>query len=121
MRPIHYACKEGYLTIVEYLIEKGARIDVMDNENYTPLHHACAKGHFDVIKYLQEKNEIIFRKLIQVQNNTKATCLHLAVQYGNIQLVEYILKQFDENVRKKLTNQRAELFGTPLHIAGKSI
>lgn len=120
MRPLHYACREGYLTIVEYLVEKGARIDVVDDENYTPLHHACAKGHFDVIQYLQSNNRMIFLKLIEVKSNTQATCLHLAVQYGDLTLVEYILKQFNEDVLKKLTNERAEPFGTPLHIAGKS-
>ena len=120
MRPLHYACKDGHLTIVEYLIDKGAQIEVVDEENYTPLHYACAKGHLDVIKYLQSKDRTLFQKLIQMKSNTKASCLHIAVQNRDIALVEYILKQFDQEVLKKLTNERAELLGTPLHIAGKS-
>lgn len=121
MRPLHYASKDGYLTIVEYLIDKGAQIEVMDEENYTPLHYACAKGHLDVIKYLQSKDPILFPKLIQIKSNTNASCLHIAVQHRDIILVEYILKQFEHDVLKKLTNERAEPFGTPLHIAGKSL
>ena len=43
-----------------------------------------------------------------------ATCLHLAVQNGNIELVEYILTEFtNEDI-----NLLAEPLGTALHIAG---
>jgi ankyrin repeat protein len=49
-----------------------------------------------------------------MRTNMNATCLHLAVQNGNIELVEYILTEFtNEEI-----NQLAEPLGTPLHIAG---
>ncbi len=54
-----------------------------------------------------------------MKTNTKASCLHLAVQDGNIQLVEYILTQFNDDTLKILINELAEPFGTPLHIAGR--
>jgi ankyrin repeat protein len=119
MRPLHYACKEGYLSIVEYLIEKGAKINAFDADNWTPLHYACAKGHLDIIKFIKSKDEIIFQNLIQTKTNTKASCLHLAVQHGNISSVEYILHEVRNETLKILINEQAEPFGTPLHIAGK--
>jgi len=54
-----------------------------------------------------------------MKTNTNATCLHLAVQNGNIQLVEYILIEYTSDDLKIFINEQAEPFGTPLHIAGK--
>jgi hypothetical protein len=54
-----------------------------------------------------------------MKTTTKASCLHLAVQHGNIQSVKYILTEFDNDDFKILVNEQAEPFGTPLHIAGK--
>jgi hypothetical protein len=54
-----------------------------------------------------------------MKTNTKASCLHLAVQHGNIQSVEYILTEFHDDTLKILINEQAEPLGTPLHIAGK--
>jgi ankyrin repeat protein len=120
MRPLHYACKEGYLSIVEYLIEKGAKIDAFDADNWTPLHYACAKGHLDIIKFIKSNNEILFQRLIQIKTNTQqASCLHLVVQHGNIPSVEYILNEISNEILKILINEQAQPFGTPLHIAGK--
>ena len=119
MHPLHYGCKEGYLSIVEYLIEKGAKIDTFDADNWTPLHYACAKGQLDIIKYIKLKDENIFQKLIKMKTNTQASGLHLAVQHGDIQTVEYILNEVQEQTLKILINEQSEPFGTPLHIAAK--
>ena len=56
-----------------------------------------------------------------MKTNTDATCLHLAVQNGNIELVEYILTELTDTCMKICINEQAEPFGTPLHIAGKSV
>ncbi|CAF0926376.1 unnamed protein product [Rotaria sp. Silwood1] len=117
--PLHLACKEGYLSIVEYLITHNAQIDVFDGEKWTPLHYACAKGHLDIIKLIKSKDEIKFQQRIQMKTNTQATCLHLAVQQGNIESVEYILNEFNSDVLKTIVNEQIEPFGTPLHIAAK--
>ncbi|CAF2395150.1 unnamed protein product [Rotaria sp. Silwood2] len=119
IRPLHLACKEGYLSIVEYLIEHNAEIDPIDADKWTPLHYACAKGHLDIIKLINSKDKIKFRKLIQMQTNTQATCIHLAVQHGNIESVEFILSEFNGDDLKTLLNEQIETFGTPLHIAAK--
>ncbi len=115
------ACKEGYLSIVEYLIEKGTKIDVIDGDNWTPMHYACAKGHLDIVKLINLKSKFYFEKFLQMKTNTDATCLHLAVQNGNIQLVKYILTKFINKILKLFINQQAKPFGTPLHIAGKDL
>ena len=38
---LHIACGEGYLSIVQYLIEKGANSEAENIEERTPFHFAC--------------------------------------------------------------------------------
>ena len=53
-----------------------------------------------------------------MKTNTNSSCLHLAVQHGNMQSVKYILTEFNQEDLKILINEQSEPFGTPLHIAG---
>ena len=105
--------------IVDYLIEQGAQIDVVDVDDWTPIHYACGKGHLEIIKLMNAKDKLSFEKFFIMKTNMNATCLHLAVQSGNVQLVEYILMEFTNDRLKLFINELAEPFGTPLHIAGK--
>ena len=55
MTPLHYACQEGHLPIVEYLISKGANIEAKGEIEMTPLHYACQEGHLPIVEYLISK------------------------------------------------------------------
>ena len=50
--PLHYACLNGYLPIVEYLISKGANIEAKDQYEGAPLHCACSWIHLQIVQYL---------------------------------------------------------------------
>ena len=82
------------------------------------MHYACLKGHLDIVKFIQAKDKINFQRFIQMKTNTNASCLHIAVQYDNIELVEYILHQINNDILKILINEQTNSFETPLHIAG---
>ncbi|CAE7652632.1 Psmd10 [Symbiodinium pilosum] len=45
----------GHLNLVEYFIEKGAPINVLDKFGQTPLFRAVDGGRHEVVKYLVEK------------------------------------------------------------------
>ena len=49
------ACREGHIPIVQYLIEKGAKIEALDIKQKTPLHWACEKGYLPIVQSLIEK------------------------------------------------------------------
>ena len=49
------ACEKGNLPLVQYLIEKGADIEVKDYFENTPLHCASSHGYTDIVKYLLSK------------------------------------------------------------------
>ncbi|UJR21124.1 hypothetical protein I4U23_024224 [Adineta vaga] len=119
IRPFHLACKEGYLTIVEYLLEQKVEIDVLDVDHWTSMHYACARGHLEVVKLIHSKEELIFQDLLEMKTNTNATCLHLAVQNGNIELVDYILNTYTGDDLIVFINEHTEPLGTALHIAAK--
>lgn len=47
--PLHWACKEGHLKIVDLLLSRGARINATNRGDDTPLHLAAAHGHRDIV------------------------------------------------------------------------
>ena len=47
--------ENGHLEVVQYLIEKGANIEVKTHNQKTPLHFACENGHLSVVQYRIEK------------------------------------------------------------------
>ena len=69
--PLHIACNQGYLSIVQYLIEKGANIEAKDKYQQTPLHIACQNNNLPVVQYLIEKGANI-----EAQDYQKRTLIH---------------------------------------------
>eukprot|EP01120_Amphizonella_sp_Union-15-10_P003673 TRINITY_DN1408_c0_g2_i1.p1 TRINITY_DN1408_c0_g2~~TRINITY_DN1408_c0_g2_i1.p1 ORF type:complete len:130 (-),score=32.53 TRINITY_DN1408_c0_g2_i1:26-415(-) len=50
--PLHYAADMGQAAIIEYLISKGAKVNVTDAFGITPLLAAVYEGHTDAVKLL---------------------------------------------------------------------
>ncbi len=50
--PLHLAAKGGHRNVVEFLISKGAKIDISNDWGDYPIHIAASNGHVDVIKIL---------------------------------------------------------------------
>ncbi|PWA22045.1 hypothetical protein CCH79_00010263, partial [Gambusia affinis] len=81
--PLHWACREGRSNVVDMLIMRGARINVMNRGDDTPLHLAASHGHRDIVG-----------KLIQCKADTNAvnehgnTPLHYACFWGHNQLAD---------------------------------
>eukprot|EP00899_Mesostigma_viride_P026581 jgi/Mesvir1/7107/Mv09212-RA.1 len=46
------ACANGHEEIVEFLLSKGARVDVANQDGNTPLHWAALNGHLNVVNRL---------------------------------------------------------------------
>jgi len=85
--PLHWACKEGHIKIVELLMQRGARINATNRGDDTPLHLASAHGHRDiVIMLLQHKADVNFT------NEHGNTPLHYACFWGYSQIAEDLIK-----------------------------
>uniref|UniRef100_A0A7N6BXI1 Scaffold protein ILK n=1 Tax=Anabas testudineus TaxID=64144 RepID=A0A7N6BXI1_ANATE len=81
--PLHWACREGRSSVVDMLIMRGARINVMNRGDDTPLHLAASHGHRDIVA-----------KLIQCKADPNAvnehgnTPLHYACFWGQDEVAE---------------------------------
>ncbi|EFC43681.1 predicted protein [Naegleria gruberi] len=49
---LHYACWNGSLKLVEYLLSKEASVDALNDYKQTPLHEAAFRGHPDIVSLL---------------------------------------------------------------------
>nr|XP_025045650.1 ankyrin-3-like [Pelodiscus sinensis] len=85
---LHIAAANGHATIIEYLINKGAELDVKDKKGRTPLHRAPEKGQDDAVDVLLQAGTYIY----SLDKEAK-TPLHLAAQNDHIHILKRILKE----------------------------
>ena len=85
---LHIACFNNHLPIVEYLIKKGAEIDIKDSNGKTPLHIACEKGYLPIVEYLLDKDSDI-----EAKDNEETTPLHFACRFGHLQAVQCLIEK----------------------------
>ncbi|XP_014278313.1 integrin-linked protein kinase [Halyomorpha halys] len=84
--PLHWACKEGHVKIVELLIQRGARINVTNRGDDTPLHLAAAHGHREIVHMLLRN-----RADVNFTNEHGNTPLHYAAFWGYQQIAEDLI------------------------------
>jgi ankyrin repeat protein len=100
--PLHYAAMQGFLNLVQKLIELNAEVNSCTNHNSTPLLIASQFGHTDVVRLLLEHNADIF-----AQDNDGETSLHVSV--GHTKIAKMLLDRGAE------VNCRDNDGLTPLH------
>ncbi|CAF1132383.1 unnamed protein product [Rotaria sordida] len=115
--PLHLAVVKGHIDIVRYLVEEGAKLDVVDNEQRTPLIKAILSG-VQNIKRNYQICEILVNggadKSINSVDKHGRTALHYAIDFGNEHLVGLFLSNENCDPNFKDHDQM-----TPLHLAIK--
>ena len=107
--PLHYACENGHLNIVKYLIEKqNVNKEAKDRDGWTPLYCACENGHLNVVQYLIEKQNV--NK--EAKDDKDRTPLHYACANDQLDVVSYLIEK--QHVNKEATDEDDY---TPLHYA----
>ena len=56
--PLHWACRDGYIKVVEHLFATDPTADVNDIDptyNFTPIHWAAMRGHQAIVEFLLSK------------------------------------------------------------------
>ena len=89
-RPIHTASKHGQAKMVQLLIDHGARdkaVKVKGSYSVSALHLAVENGHGDAVKVLLRGHNSCINK----RKTGGATPLFLAVEKGNITIVQLLL------------------------------
>ncbi|TRY73908.1 hypothetical protein TCAL_13443 [Tigriopus californicus] len=53
--PIHFASDYGQLEVLQYLVSRGAQLDIRDKHGIAPILAAIWEGHAPCVKFLLEK------------------------------------------------------------------
>ena len=86
--PLLLASNTGYLDFVQYLCEKGANVNTINNKGSTPLISACYNGHLEVVKVL-----VKFGSDIHVKNYLMYTALDVSSYYCHTDIVKFLRQQ----------------------------
>ncbi len=106
--PITDAIERNDVEMAEYLLKKGATLDLSCGEK-TPLGRAICEGHVEAVRFLMEQGAAP-----QTEDNTRAI-LRLAFERGNRNVMQYLHEKYTRD-GKDLT---AILGMPPLHFALK--
>jgi len=100
--PIAHAASEGEISIVNYLFDNGAILDVSE-PNRNPLFSAIYGGHLDIAKYLVQ-NGIDITVKYTGDNMNDLGAYEFAIERGKTEIAEY-LKRVMKQVEKE-NNQK---------------
>ena len=95
--PLGLACYFGHYEIAQYLVLKGADVNMSSNNGFRvfPLHSAAAGSYTQIARMLIEN-----KADVNVKQQAGVTALHSAAQNGNIDLLILLLEHgADVNVR----------------------
>lgn len=105
--PLHYAVIYGQKEAVEYLVSKGAEIDLKDvDHGRTPLHYAAITGNVEIAEILISKGMDI-----NEEDEYGWTPLHHGAINGKTEIIELLLKKGAK------VDAIDEVGKTPLHYA----
>ncbi len=85
--PLHFACAQGGLPLVELLLKHGADVNARDFADNTPLHAAAQANKPDIVKLLLDR-----KADPNVPNRQRATPLLHAATTGALPAVEALLR-----------------------------
>lgn len=84
---LHHAARNGDIGAMMTLLSATASTDIWDNNGNFPLHLALLHRHTEVAKQL-----ILHGTPLNRQNRWHQSCLYLAIQNGNYDLIELLLR-----------------------------
>jgi Protein kinase domain/RasGEF domain/Rap/ran-GAP/Ankyrin repeats (3 copies)/SH2 domain/Ankyrin repeats (many copies) len=89
--PLHAACKEGHVAVVEALLNYGVRVNPLNHQGTSPLHYLvrkCARdsAYDTVLARMVEQGA-----LVNCQEMSGETPLHQALRYQNSAGVQFLL------------------------------
>uniref|UniRef100_A0A670I2Z0 Uncharacterized protein n=1 Tax=Podarcis muralis TaxID=64176 RepID=A0A670I2Z0_PODMU len=85
---LHIAAAHGHTEIIDYLIGRGAKLEVKDKKGRTPLHRAAERGHGEAVKMLLQ----LGANMYTLDQEGKSP-LHLAHQNHHTHVLKSILKE----------------------------
>mmetsp|Transcript_13664 Transcript_13664/g.29319 ORF Transcript_13664/g.29319 Transcript_13664/m.29319 type:complete len:342 (+) Transcript_13664:166-1191(+) len=87
MMPMHVACENGQLDVVEYLIKRRVDVDAGDFFRVTPLHLAAIEDHYQICEVLLNA-----RANVKPEDVEGDVPLHWAATKGHSDVIELLVK-----------------------------
>lgn len=84
--PLHAASSKGHLSSIRLLLERGANIDVVDEDGLTALHHAVLRSRPESMSFL-----ISSGAAVNVVDHTGHTALCYAADQGRDDMLNILL------------------------------
>ena len=106
-----WAAYHGHRDVVEFLLEKGAKIDVQNHSGYTPLMAAAQTSHNKIVRVLLDKGA---NPNLATKNGD--TALIYASMFGSAETVSALL---EKGADRKATNQLGDTAETLANALGR--
>ena len=87
-QPMHWACNNGQLAVVQWLHAQGVALDVTDFRGKKPLLIACRFGYFELAKWLHAQGASL-----DVAENKGWTAMHMVAYSGNVEIGTWLHEQ----------------------------
>jgi hypothetical protein len=98
-RAIHIVAKDGDLNWLAFLLQKGARVDLKDNQGNTPLMYAVRSSFLDGARLLIAKGA-----QVNAANSLGETPLIIAVQTRNVPMTRLLLTEGADPSKKDIAS-----------------
>lgn len=107
---LHWAAINNRMSIVRYLLSKGASVDRLGGHlAATPLHWAIRQSHLSMVHLLMRHGADP-----AIRDNTGLPCIHVAVQIGSVPIIAYLLAK-GVDVDGSVTCFTPVLFNVPFY------
>jgi ankyrin repeat protein len=94
--PLIMAAREGYLSIVQLLLDRGATVDLIVPSDENALIQASAEGHLDIVKLLVARGASVHTRLWVEQLYDRPggewrSPLSVALREGHRQVADFLI------------------------------
>ncbi|KAK5852789.1 hypothetical protein PBY51_006630 [Eleginops maclovinus] len=115
--PLHLATYLNLTDVVKQLVEKGAGLELQDQEGNTALHMACQHGQTEcATEITRDVSPSKMAPVLETQNWRGLTCLHLAALNRQHQIMKLLVKKgADLNIQEGTSGKTALHLATELH------
>ncbi|KAM9338991.1 NF-kappa-B inhibitor epsilon [Symphorus nematophorus] len=115
--PLHLATYLNLTEVVKGLVEKGANLELQDQDGNTALHVACQHGQTDcATEMTREVSPSKLAPVLEIQNWRGLACLHLAALNRQHQILTLLMKKgADLNIQEGTSGKTALHLAVELH------
>ena len=99
---LHVSSQNGHIEVTKLLLENGAQVDILDNEQWSPLMISCRSGQAAIAQVLLENEADAF-----LRNNKGQTALEIAEEFNQVNVLSLFARKcaypgilFSEGIKK---------------------